>query len=63
MITNNLHHNYFHIDVQNVLHIPCEENFIKISLQRGKCQEAVNIKKKKINLNKATENYHFVEMS
>lgn len=62
MITNNLHHNYFDIDVQNVLHIPREKNFIKISLQRGKCQEAVNIKKK-FNLNKATENYHFVEMS
>ena len=46
MITNNLHHNCFHIDVQNVLHIPCEKNFIKISLQRGKCQEAVNIIKK-----------------
>ena len=46
MITNNLHHNYFDIDVQNVLHIPCEKNFIKISLQRGKYQAAVNIIKK-----------------
>ena len=63
MITNSLHHHYFDIDVQNVLHIPCKKNFIKISLQRGKCQEAVNIIKK-FNLNKkATENYHFVEMS
>lgn len=36
----------------------------KISLQRGKYQAAVNIIKKKLNLNKkATENYHFVEMS
>lgn len=29
MITNNLHHNPFDIDVQNMLHIPCEKNFIK----------------------------------
>ena len=46
MITNNLHHNYFDTDVQNVLHIPCKKNFIKIGLQRGKYQAAVNIIKK-----------------